>query len=314
MRAALGEAGDAGEIQRLNARFGRDRQVSFEARLGGTVAVLACHGARAVVAIQGAQALSYVPASAEGNGQSDVLWLSPVARLDTGKAVRGGVPICWPWFGPHPTDAAQGSHGFVRAARWQVLSSAASAGRTQIVLGFETSRARHPGWPYAGKAEVEITLADSLAIALTTTNLDVVPVTVTSALHSYFAIGDISRCTISGLENRPYIDQLDGGRTLRQSDTITFQAELDRIYQETGDTVVVADPVLGRRIVVGKSGSQSTVVWSPWIEKAQRLGDLGVGGYKRMVCVETANAGGDVVTILPGGRHRLVADIRAEAI
>jgi len=303
-------AGD--EVAALQAAFGDTSGGVWFAQspLGGIVAELAGPGgARATVALQGAQVLSYVPA-----GGREVLWLSPVGRLGTGKALRGGIPVCWPWFGPHPTGPGLPAHGLVRAASWHVSGSlAGSGGAASVALAW-----RAPGGVPEGlarrelSARIEVTLADALEVALVTRNDGPRPVAITQALHTYLAVGDIGRVDVGGLDGRDYVDQIDANAMKRQSGTIGFAGEVDRIYTATTDSVTVDDPVLGRRLVVDKSGSLATVVWNPWIDKGRRLGDTGGDdGYRRFVCVETANAGPHRVSVAPGGEARLVARIRA---
>jgi glucose-6-phosphate 1-epimerase len=303
------------DLAALEARWGRapgfgTGGVRFEQRYGGPVAVLEAAGSVAIVALQGAQVLSWQsPQSKE-----DVLWLSPVAKLGTGKAVRGGVPVCWPWFGPHPADAKKPAHGFVRAAHWRVAGSAASARRATLVLSFDAAMIDPTLWPSRASAELEITLAEALTISLSTTNLGDEPLALTQALHTYLAVGDIADISVSGFEDRTYIDQLDNHARRVQAGEISFQGEVDRIYQGAPGAVIVTDRNLGREIQVAKLGSQSTVVWNPWIEKAERLGDMGPEGYRRMLCIEAANAGDDVVTLAPNARHRLVTEISVKPI
>ena len=301
----------------LDARWGRKDAVCFEERFDGTVAVLAARGARASVSLHGAQVLSYMP-----EGHEEVLWLSSAARIVSGKAIRGGIPVCWPWFGPHPSDASKPAHGFVRTRPWRVTGSAAHAGRARIVLAFDTQDlTQEPDQglsPFRAVAELEITLDDKLTLSLTTENRDKRPFTLTQALHSYFLVGDIGVIRISGLETRPYIDKLAGRMLAGETLPVAIGVEIDRIYVESPDTVTIEDAALQRRIVVAKQGSLSTVLWNPWIAKSARLGDItdadGADGYKRMVCVETANAGTDAVTLAPGARHRIVTQISVERL
>ena len=298
------------DLPALEARWGRAPGVRFEHRFGGTVAVLEAAGSVAVVALQGAQVLSWQCAA-----HSDaVLWLSPDAKLGTGKAVRGGVPVCWPWFGPHPDEAKKPAHGFVRAASWRVAGSAASAGRARLVLSFDTAAIDPALWPSRAHAEIEITLTDKLAIALSTSNLAPQPFALTEALHTYLAVGDIADVSVTGFEGRTYIDQLDSNAQRVQSGAVQFAGEVDRIYQDAPGDVMVTDHSFGREIRVSKLGSQSTVVWNPWTLKAERLGDMGADGYRRMVCIEAANAGDDVVTLASGARHRLITEISVRPI
>lgn len=298
------------DVRALEARFGRVPGVHFEMRFGGPVAVLSALGSTAVVALQGAQVLSWRAA-----GQNaDTLWLSPQAQLGTGKAMRGGIPVCWPWFGPHRVDAAKPAHGFVRGVPWRVAGSAASATRARLVLSFDTAGIAPELWAPRASAEIEITVGETLMIALSTDNLSAQPFDVTQALHTYLAVGDIGGVAISGLDGRPYIDQLDPAAQCVQSGAITIEREVDRIYQATPDDVVVTDLSLQRETRVAKSGSLSTVIWNPWVEKAARLGDMGDAGHRRMVCVETANAGRDAVTLAARARHRLVTEISVRSL
>lgn len=297
------------DVQGLNRAHGIEDNVIFENRYGGPVAVLGHGASRAVVAVQGAQVLSYCAA-----GFGDLLWLSPQAKLGTGRAVRGGIPICWPWFGPHPEGGNRPAHGFVRARPWRVARTEAGPDGTRIRLQLGPAGMATADWPIAASVQIDICLAAALTLELTTRNLSDEALSVTQALHTYFAVSDIATVQIAGLESVPFIDQLDPGLLKREETPIKFSAELDRIYQGQTGRVMLEDPGAGRRISIGKSGSASSVVWNPWIEKSARLGDMGDDGYRRMVCIETANAGADIVTIEPGGTHTLRADYAAERL
>lgn len=297
----------------LDARHGVAGALRFsQSALGGVVAELAAGGATAVVALKGGQVLSYIPAScgaAEAGHASDVLWLSPLARLDGARAVRGGIPVCWPWFGPHPREPAWPAHGMARTAAWQVLWTGKADGGVRLRLGFQPG-AGVTGNPGHGVGVVlDVTLGDTLDLSLLTRNDGPDAIKITQALHSYFRVGDIGEVTIAGLEERAYVDQTNSGELCRPAGPVTLESEVDRIYVGTEDAVIVTDPSLGRRISVAKAGSASTVVWNPWIDKAARLGDLGPDGYRRFVCVETANAGSDRRIIVPGGSHTLRTSI-----
>jgi glucose-6-phosphate 1-epimerase len=293
----------------LTARWGRPDAIMFEDRFGGTVAIMRSPEGCAVVALQGAQVLSWVP-TVESESQGDVLWLSPVARLGTGKAVRGGIPICWPWFGAHPHDGAAPAHGFVRTALWTVQSAAVvDNDEVRLVLTIDAPGAEFSPWPHSATATLEITLGTSLTLALSTENTGAEPLVLSQALHSYFSVGDIARTLLTGLDGRRYLDQLEPLSRPVQHGPLEIAAEVDRIYQDSPDAVVISDETRSRRIEITKSGSLSTVVWNPWIEKSARLGDAGADGYRRFVCVETANTGDDAVTLAPGARHQLIAKL-----
>lgn len=296
-------------LDALEARWGRTGAVTIAERYGGPVALLQAGGATAVVALQGAQVLSYVPPM-----QSEVLWLSPVAKLGTGKAVRGGVPVCWPWFGPHPTERTKSAHGFVRARPWSVTGSAAKSGRARLVLAYDASPKSQPDWPHRALAEIEITLAETLTIALSTENRGENDLLLTQALHTYLAVGDIRAVTVDGFADQPFIDQLSPGLMRRELELLSVKAEIDRIYQDSEGPVIVTDQKGGRQLRVSKTGSRSTVLWNPWIEKSASLGDMGSDGYRHMLCVEAANAGNDTVTLAPGERHRLKTEISVKKI
>lgn len=298
---------DNGDVNALEARFGRTGAVHFEQHaLGGVVCVLTRQDARAIVALQGAQVLSYETAAF-----GDLLWLSPVARLGTGKALRGGVPVCWPWFGPHPADAKKPAHGFVRTRTWRVAGSAASEEAARLILEFDFEKLPADLWPQRTSLQLEVTLGDTLSVALSTENRSRTPMELTGALHSYFRVRDVAAVSIHGLEGRPYIDQLAPGDLKCDPAPIVIRGETDRIYQEAAGPVSIVDAGLARRIEIASRGSRSCVVWNPGLEKAARLADMGPDGERHMLCVETANAGRDVVYLAPGARHRLVTQISA---
>jgi glucose-6-phosphate 1-epimerase len=291
----------------LSAAFGRQGRLVFEmSPLGGVVARLTAASGTAIVALQGAQVLSWTPS----RDQPNVLWLSPSARLGTGKPLRGGIPVCWPWFGPHP-DAASGlgAHGFVRAAAWRVIESAITPSETRMTLGYVLSAADQAALGSPARLMLDVVLSETLDVSLTTENSGATPFIISEALHSYFAVGDIASVDVTGLSGRRYLDQLSGA-TFEQSGIIAVPSETDRIYWDTPDTVVINDAQLKRRVSISKSDSASTVVWNPWRDKALRLGDMPEDGFRTMVCVETANVGPhNRVTIAPGKSHTLAARI-----
>lgn len=294
------------DLAALAARFGVGNRVAVAlGALGGPVVRLVGAGSVAEIALQGAQVLDWTP-----DGASPVLWLSPTARLGTSQPVRGGVPVCWPWFGPHPTDAAKPAHGFVRTRTWEILSSRADADVSEIVLATRTGESDHALWPHSAAVELTVRAGVALSLEIATRNTGAEPFRLTQALHTYFSISDISTVHIEGFDGLTYIDKTDGNARKHWSGPIRFASEVDRIYLGHAGDTVIHDGTSGRRIIVGKSGSRSSVVWNPWDEKCRRLGDMGPAGYRTMVCVETANAGDDVVMLAPNGRHVLSATIR----
>lgn len=291
------------EAAALQQHFGRPGAIDFAVSpLGGVVAQLSFGRANAVVALQGAQVLSWVPET----GGPDVLWCSPLSKLGTGKPVRGGIPVCWPWFGPHPfVPASQPAHGLVRAAPWSVESSEHGDAASRIVLGISLTPQQQA---IAGtlSATVRVTLGQTFGVELVSHNAGSAPVVLSGALHTYFAVGDIARVHVEGLDGRTFLDQLTKLEA-QQRGPITFDRETDRVYWDTdGGRTAIKDASLSRSITLSASGSNSTVVWNPWADKAARLGDMPEGSYRHMLCVETANAGPrNAVTVPPGGTHTL---------
>ena len=283
----------------LNTAWGQPGRVAFSmSPLGGPVVTLAGTDGTAVVALQGAQLLSWTP-----TGHDPVIWLSPVERLGTSKPVRGGTPVCWPWFANHPTDTTKSAHGFVRTRQWTVEGAGVTDTGAWLTLAVQTSPADVPIWPHQATAQLKVVLGAQLDLALTTINTGDVPFTLSQALHTYFTIGDIAAVDVSGFDGETYRDKLDGGRRHPQSGTITFAGEVDRIYDAHTSGALINDHRLRRCITVTQTGSRSAVVWNPGPAKASRLGDLGPDGWRQFVCVETANAGDDSRELAAGTRH-----------
>lgn len=287
----------------LNARYGIADQLKFTEGPGGLVfAEIDNDLGHARVCLQGAHVTTFRPR----DQAEPVVWLSERARFAPGKSIRGGAPVCWPWFGPHATEKDFPGHGFARTVMWQVIASTApDDGETQLTLMLMPNEQTRAQWPHATRLELAISVGRSLRLALTTTNLDTEPVTITEALHTYFHIGDIGEIRVTGLEDTVYVDKVAGSTRHTQAGPVTFSGEVDRVYVDTEATCEIVDPRLGRRIVVAKSGSRSTVVWTPWAEKAEKMGDFGADGWRRMVCVESANALENAVTIPAGDSHCL---------
>jgi len=291
------------DIAQANDEFGIAGVLQICAGGGGFPLITVDNGhARAEICGHGGQVLSYVPT----DEPHDLLFVSENALFHPGKAIKGGIPVCWPWFGPDPEGRGRPDHGFVRNADWRLLSTESMVdGATRVRLGVRDDDASRALWDYAFTLEIGITIGPILELELITRNSGTVPVTITQALHSYFRIGDIRRAQVLGLAGHEYIDKVgDGGRTT-QSGPINFDGPVNRIYLDTTDDLIIDDPVLDRRIRVEREGSRSAVVWNPWIEQSRSMSDFGNDEYTGMVCVETTNAAEDAVQILPGASYRL---------
>lgn len=238
-------------------------------------------------------------------GHDPVLFTSKHAVFCDGKAIRGGVPICFPWFGAHPTDTDAPSHGLVRTQPWHVTQTALGPDGVDVDLVCHLDQL---------SADFRVTFGQNLTLSLTVTNSSDTDQDFEAALHTYLAVGDVRNIEITGLENAAYIDQLQDNQRLNQGDTpITFAGETDNIYQDTEATCVLHDPGKGRRIVVDKLGSKSTVVWNPWTDKAGRLADFGDDEWPGMCCIETANIDDHAVQLAPGAAHTMRVTIGVES-
>lgn len=299
------------DIYTLNQRYGIQDHLHFTADANGMIyAEVKNRLAEARIALQGAHLLTWAP-----TGTAPVIWLSEAAKFAAGKSVRGGVPVCWPWFGAHPTQPSFPAHGYARTVPWQVLATSATQdGATRLVFGLVESDATRAQWAHATPVELHLTIGTHLECELVTRNAGTGAVTVGDALHTYFAISDIRAIKVLGLEGLDYIDKVGPSTLRKQQDAVTFESETDRIYVESVADCVIVDPGLKRCIRIQKRGSRSSVVWNPWIEKATKMGDLGEDGYLKMVCVESTNAADDVVNIPAGGEHRLWVRYSVEAI
>lgn len=293
-------------IEELNKQFSftKDNQnLSFSTGEGGipVIEVKNTH-ATAKISLQGAHVLSWIP-----TGEDEVIWLSDDAKFAPGKSVRGGIPVCWPWFGPHESNSAYPAHGYARTVMWPVTKTQALAsGEIEITFTLDTlqlDKQYQDMWPAHTIVEYKLTISKTLTMDLTTINKSDAPFTIGEALHTYFKIDDIGNTSITGLENIAYLDKTDGFKRKIQSGAITIESEVDRVYVDTNNEVIIDDAK--RKIIIKKQGSDSTVVWNPWQAVADKMGDLGKDGYRKMVCVESANAADNVVTINSGESHTL---------
>jgi glucose-6-phosphate 1-epimerase len=297
-------------IDQLNNEYAIPGQLEFIKGKGGFPLIKIDNGkARALISIYAGQVLSFQPA----NQAHDLLFLSDAAYYQEGKAIKGGIPVCWPWFGPDPEDRGRAAHGFVRNRPWTVRATETlSDGDTRITLGLVDSTETRGIWSAAFDLSLEVTVGNGLRVELLTRNTGDQPFPISQALHSYFNVGAIGQVQVLGLENTDYIDKVaDGGRNT-QVGAVRFDQEVDRIYLDVPSGLVIDDAALGRRISITSTGSHTAVVWNPWAELSATMGDLRGDDYQRFVCVETVNAANDTIEVKPGGEHRLGADYRVE--
>ncbi len=300
-------------ITALNTQFGIEGQLSFSEDASGlVVAKIDNAQGTASLCLQGAHLMSWQPKS-----QSvPVVWLSRDAKLAAGKSIRGGAPVCWPWFGAHSTEAGFPGHGFARTVPWRVIESGVEPdGATRLTLRLVANDKTRVQWPHDCNVDLTVIAGETLRMEMTTENTGSTDFVIGEALHTYFQIGDIGAVRVSGLEGCKYWDKVGGSSLRVQDGAISFPAETDRVYINTAAECVIHDDQLKRRIHVAKSGSLSTVVWTPWAEKAGKMGDMGQpDGWREMLCVESANAIDNLVKVAAGTRHTLIVEYRAESL
>ncbi len=288
------------------SRYEIDGELQFiEIEHGFVYAEINNARAHATVSTYSGQLLSYRPK----DRQEDLLFVSDKAYYEAGKAIKGGIPVCWPWFGPDPENRGRPAHGFVRNRQWQVSGSESLAdGSTKIILSITDSEATRALWPHPFRLDIEITVGDTLRVELVTHNTGNDSITISQALHSYFRVGDITSVSVLGLDGINYIDKANDSARKTQAGPLTISSEVDRIYTDTSGDLTIDDASLERKISIASSGCSTAVVWNPWVNIAASMADLGDDDYLQMLCVETANAGPETVTITAGDCYRLSAE------
>jgi len=225
--------------------------------------------------------------------------------MTPGTALRGGIPICWPWFGNHPEDPAKPAHGFARTRFWELVSGDLVGKVATIVFKLVPDEETKALFPYDFELTATIRIADKLRVKLQMRNTGEESYQVSSALHTYLSLGDIERIQLEGVKGSHYVDQLsDDKEPVYQEKNLQIKGEVDRIYQSMS-SVLIRDLDRFRSVFVDKAGSRSTVVWNPWKEKSKEIKDLPDKAYREFVCVECANAGTDRPTLRPNGSHTL---------
>ena len=263
----------------------------------------------AKISLYGGHVLSYAPA-----GERPVLWMSSKSNFETGKAIRGGVPVCWPWFGPSARPGLP-AHGFARIAMWELLTVRKLAGdATQIVLMLDDSKCDPALCTQKFRLELAVTVGRVLELELRAINTGKATEKYQAALHTYFAVGEAEKISLHGLDNLHYFDKAPdavSGENVQYGD-LEIDREIDRVFCPAPGGVTIADPEFRRTIRVEKCGSRSTVVWNPWIAKSRAMADFGDNEFHRMVCVECANVFDDVRTVAPGEMTVMTQKISVE--
>ncbi len=237
--------------------------------------------------------------------------MSGKSHFAADKPIRGGVPICFPWFGPKKDNATAPAHGFARLKQWGVESTKKTDdGGVQIVLSLSSDDSSRALWPNDFQARYTVSFGEQLRLSLEVRNTGRQPFVFEEALHTYLSVGDIRQVHVEGLSGIDYIDKVQGGRRMSHgADPVNFVGETDRIYLKTHSTCIAHDSVGGRSISVAKHGSDTTVVWNPWIAKAKAMADFGDDEWPTMLCIETCNVADFAVTLPAGASHTMEAII-----
>jgi glucose-6-phosphate 1-epimerase len=299
-------------IEQLNNDYGIRDHIKFIEGAGGFPYIRIDNAkASAIISIYAGQVLSFQPA----NEPHNLMFLSKRAYYQPGKSIKGGTPICWPWFGPDPEGKGRPVHGFARNRFWEVIRTETTPnGEGKVTLGLKDSPETRAIWPHSFDLSLEITVGESLNLELIThsANRDTFPLT--QAMHTYFKVGHISEIVISGLAGTEYIDKTDHGMLKFQTGPITIDREVDRIFRNVPGELVISDAAFDRRIRINSEGSKTAIVWNPWAKISAESADLEDDDYECFVCVETANADRDVVQVGPDTESRLTANYRIERI
>ncbi|MGF1459166.1 MAG: D-hexose-6-phosphate mutarotase [Leptolyngbyaceae cyanobacterium] len=300
------------DLAQLNQEYGLGGSVRFVEGKGDFPNLeVANDQAKALISLYGGQVLSFKPKGVT----EDLMFVSENAYYRPGKAIKGGAPVCWPWFGPDPEGKGRPSHGFARNRMWEVMGTKSLIdGATQITLGFSDTDETRELWPYAFELSVEITVGRTLHFILISRNTGDRPFEITQALHTYFAVGDITQTSVTGLDGTTYIDKVDELKVKSQSGDITIASEVDRIYQDVPQELTIQDAALNRRIRITSTGNKTAVVWNPWVDISVKSGDLTDDAYQRFICVETTNAADDVITVSPQSDYRLATIYDIESL
>ncbi|WP_270828778.1 D-hexose-6-phosphate mutarotase [Aeromonas sp. QDB20] len=252
--------------------------------------------ARAQISLFGAHVLSY-----QRHDEPASIWLSDKAVLDGSKPIRGGIPLCWPWFGPAPARVGSGkpSHGFARTSLWTLDGVSDHGDGTLVHLSLRDNEITRQLWPHAFELELDVLVGKELALVLTTRNTGKEPLVYSGALHTYLQISSPEAVSVSGL-GEPYADKLTG-QNGQQQGPLTLNGPLDRVYWQPDAQVSIQDGERQTRVVSGNH--DSVVVWTPWLEGASAMADMSDDGYRTMLCVEAAIAGEAGVTVAPDEEH-----------
>ena len=293
-------------IEELEDKFSIEGEVGF-AELEESMAFITVSNkfADADICLYGAHITNFKPYNT-----IEILWMSPKSKFVEGSPIRGGIPVCFPWFGPHNTDPSKPQHGFGRLMHWDVTeTSSMKSGETLVRLQLCSSPETKAFWDYDFCAELSILVGKTLTATLKVTNTSSTEFEYSCALHSYFLLSSVEEINIEGLQNTKYYNQLEPGDFIQETEKLEIHKAETRHYYDTETACVIHDPLFNRKILVDKSGSKITTVWNPWEETCSKIDDLPDEAFHTFVCIEAVNAFNDMIKLAPGETHKTSAII-----
>ena len=295
----------ATEIEALNATFAIGDLAKLVAGQGGLPKIQINHpAASAEIHLHGAQVTAWKPA-----GFEEVIFTSLHSHWEEGKAIRGGIPVCFPWFRGKADDPKAPAHGFVRTKSWTLASITQEDDAVCVTLATESDESTRRWWPHDFRLALRVVVGAQLKLELIVSNTGAAPFQFEEALHTYHRVGDVKRASVAGLNGVSFLDNRDGNRTKIQNGDVVMVDATDNAYMNTTAPLEIADPVLRRRIQIEKRNSSTTVAWNPWESGAKAMADLGDDEWQQMLCVEASNILGSAVTLAPGEEHRMAATV-----
>jgi glucose-6-phosphate 1-epimerase len=297
-------------IEELNSRLGIAGRAQVLADEAGIPKVcITTPQCKGEMHLHGAQVTSWEPAGAE-----EVIFLSRQARWEEGKAIRGGIPICFPWFRAKADDSHAPAHGVVRTKIWTLESIEQNPGGITVSMSTQSDPDTRRWWPADFRVLNRVTFGSELRLEFTVSNTGAKPFRFEEALHTYYRVGDVRRVRVRGLDGATFLDNTDSNKEKKQNGDVVLSSPTDNAYMNSQNPLQLIDPVLNRSIQVTKQNSDSTVIWNPWAEGARALSDLGDDEWHDMVCVEGSNILGNAVELAPSANHKITVAMTVNSV
>lgn len=290
------------QIEEMNKRFGIAGIAAVVAGNGGLAKVrITAPAALGEIYLHGAQVMSWCPLGAE-----EVIFVSERSHWEDGRAIRGGIPVCFPWFRAKADDPKAPPHGVVRTRAWTLGSvTLENDNSVTVVCGTESDESTRHWWPHDFRLTHRITMGQTLRMELTATNIGSSEFRFEEALHTYFRVGNVERVEVRGLNGGAYLDNMDGNREKIQTGGLTVSRPIDNAYLNATGPAEILDSLWDRKVLTQKENSATTVVWNPGWDGAAKLSDLGKDEWHQMVCVEGANILGSSISLMPSESHTM---------